>query len=263
MRTLNFDPDLNAWSINFERTIGRKNEEVRWNGYARNQTVSAMAAAGLVTGLDEVRQEFGLDVKPYFAGARPLSPPSAPPPPTPAISARTSSTTSPLICARTSPSTPNFAETEVDDRQVNLTRFPLRFPEKREFFLQGINEYNFSGDGNAFFSRRIGLNDGAVQPVDVGSKLNGQLGAFEVAALHVRNAALDRSVAEDGTGGPLPGEDFIVLRSRRLFFSQSHLGVLYTRRSERGTDADPLHMIGVDSPVNWSSCRRIGVKPRT
>ena len=70
MRTLNFDPDLNAWSINFERTIGRKNEEVRWNGYARNQTVSAMAAAGLVTGLDEVRQEFGLDVKPYFAGAR-------------------------------------------------------------------------------------------------------------------------------------------------------------------------------------------------
>ena len=157
----------------------------------------------------------------------------------------------------------NFAETEVDDRQVNLTRFPLRFPEKREFFLQGINAYNFSGDGNAFFSRRIGLNDGAVQPVDVGSKLNGQLGAFEVAALHVCTAALDRPVAEDGTGGPLPGEDFIVLRTRRLFFSQSHLGVLYTWRSERGADADPLHMIGVDSPVNWSSCRRIGVKPRT
>ena len=129
---------------------------------------------------------------------------------------------------------------------MNLTRFPLRFPEKREFFLQGINAYNFSGDGNAFFSRRIGLNDGTVQPIDVGSKLNGQLGAFEVAVLHARTARLDRSVAEDGTGGPLPGEDFIALRTRRLFFSQSHLGVLYTRRSERGTDADPLHMMGVD-----------------
>ena len=140
LRTLNFDPDLNAWSINFERTIGRKNDEVRWNGYARNQTVSAMTAAGLVTGLDEVRQEFGLDVKPYFVGrASDVAPERATSSYIGDFGVDVFYNITPNLRANLTINT-DFAETEVDDRQVNLTRFPLRFPEKREFFLQGINE---------------------------------------------------------------------------------------------------------------------------
>src|SRR4030095_11888801 len=75
----------------------------------------------------------------------------------------------------------DFAQTEVDDRQVNLTRFPLFFPEKRDFFLEGSGNFDFSRESNqdmtAFFSRRIGLDDrGRPQDIDYGFKLAGTAG---------------------------------------------------------------------------------------
>ena len=99
-----------------------------------------MTAAGLVTGLDEVRQEFGLDVKPYFVGrASAVAPECATSTYIGDFGVDVFYNITPNLRANLTINT-DFAETEVDDRQVNLTRFPLRFPEKREFFLQGINE---------------------------------------------------------------------------------------------------------------------------
>jgi hypothetical protein len=67
-KTLNFDPNSQAWGINFQRTLRRKNEESRWNGFARNRQLNTMSEAGLVVGITEISQGLGLDVKPYFVG---------------------------------------------------------------------------------------------------------------------------------------------------------------------------------------------------
>ena len=119
----------------------------------------------------------------------------------------------------------------------------MRFPEKREFFLQGANFFEFSGDRDAFLTRRIGLSDGEVQRIDYGLKLTGQSGDFDVGVLQVRTAEFARPEDEDGNP---PGEDFTVFRTRRRFLSQSHMGVLYTRRAERETGRDAGETLGFD-----------------
>ena len=124
----------------------------------------------------------------------------------------------------------DFAETEVDQRQVNLTRFPLLYPEKRGFFLEGITFFDFSGEQSfriqPFFSRRIGLDaDGQPQRIDYGTKLTGQIGHNDIGFLQVRTA----------TTPNLPGDDFTVLRAKHRFFRQSFAGMYYTRRADRAS----------------------------
>lgn len=91
----------------------------------------------------------------------------------------------------------DFAETEVDSRQSNLTRFPLFFPEKRAFFLEGadIFEFGFGLSRNIipFFSRRIGLFDGNEVPITVGGKVNGRLGktAFGALTMQTRKTSIE------------------------------------------------------------------------
>ena len=225
--TINFKPDASSWGINFQRTIRRKIEETLWTGWARNQGLTYMPAAGRLQGLDGLRQGLGLDLLPYVVGNSSAAP---------GRGARASVETgsvggdiaynlTPGLRANVSINT-DFAETEVDQRQVNLTRFPLFFPEKRSFFLEGASLFVFSREtGNAitpFFSRRIGLDDSGVpQPIDYGAKLTGHAGAFDVGAMHVRTR----------DHGGVAGEEFTVLRSQRRFWRQSYVGALVTNRN--------------------------------
>src|SRR6185295_18843960 len=100
----------------------------------------------------------------------------------------------------------DFAQTEVDDRQVNLTRFPLFFPEKRDFFLEGSGNFDFGRESptnlTAFFTRRIGLNEvtGLPQKIDYGVKIAGRAGRTNIGLMNVRTAP------ENGA----PGEEFTV-----------------------------------------------------
>ena len=131
----------------------------------------------------------------------------------------------------------DFAETEVDQRQVNLTRFPLFFPEQRQFFLDGLNFFAFPpGNASPFFSRRIGLNAGQPQPIQYGARMVGQVGNNDVGLLQV-------STGEDGD---LAGEDFTAARVRHRFGRQSHVGWIYTRRDARGGDIGTRHTAGAD-----------------
>ena len=244
-RTLNFDPNGGAWGINFQRTVRRKNEETIWNGYQRNSGgLRRMSNAGLVVGMSEISQGAGLDVKPFLTGRAKSSPGTG------AGSTYTGDTgidfvysVTPSLRANFTVNT-DFAETEVDDRQVNLTRFPLRFPEKRAFFLEGSNFFDISGFGDAFFSRRIGLNEGQPQRIDYGAKLTGQVGAHDIGVLQVQT----------GEEGGRLGEDFTVFRGARRFLSESHAGIIYTRRSPRagqltdstGAAGQALQTIGFD-----------------
>ena len=116
----------------------------------------------------------------------------------------------------------DFAETEVDERRVNLTRFALQYPEKRGFFLDGATFFDFYVP--AFFSRRIGLDEnGQPQRIIGGSKLTGQAGAFDVGGLYVSTGEEDGSL----------GEDFTTLRVRRRVMRQSYVGGIFTSRSTR------------------------------
>jgi len=227
LRTINFNPNASSWGINFQRTIRRKIEETLWSGWARNQGLTYMPAAGRLQGLEGLRQGLGLDLLPYAVGNSAAAPGRGSPASvqTGALGGDIAYNLTPGLRANVSINT-DFAETEVDQRQVNLTRFPLFFPEKRAFFLEGASVFAFSREtGNSivpFFSRRIGLDDSGVpQPIDYGAKLTGHAGAFDIGVLQVRTR--DR--------GNVPGEDFTVMRSQHRFWRQSYVGALFTNRS--------------------------------
>jgi hypothetical protein len=247
-RTLNFDPNASAWGINFQRTVRRKNEESLWMGYARNQSLTRMSNAGRLEGLSEISQGVGLDIRPYIVSGLSQSPGRGLPDAKgdTDVGADFFYNLTPSLRANFTVNT-DFAETEVDQRRVNLTRFPLRFPEQRDFFLEGNSFFNFAvGRLNSFFSRRIGLSDaGTPQVIHFGAKLTGQVGANQIGFLQMQTAA------EPG----LAGEDFTVLRTRRQIFTQSYFGMIYTRRSQRGVQAKDRHTLGLDFALDTSEFR--------
>ena len=129
----------------------------------------------------------------------------------------------------------DFAETEVDQRLVNLTRFPLFLPERRTFFLDGATYFDFPFD--SFFSRRIGLIEGQPQPIVGGGKLTGQAGKNDIGALYVRTNEEEI----------VPGESFLVGRWRRRMLQQSYFGAFYTGRDTHADLAGPTrHTAGAD-----------------
>ncbi|MCC6992146.1 MAG: hydrolase, partial [Acidobacteria bacterium] len=236
---LAFDPNAPAWGINFQRTVRRKNEELLWTGHQRNQGLRRMATAGLLVGLTDIAQGRGWELKPYSAGYLADAPGR-----TPSVARHGSANVGGDVSYNFTPSlrgvasfNTDFAETEVDQRLVNLTRFPLFLPERRTFFLDGATFFDFAN--RAFFSRRIGLDArGQPQRVDIGTKVIGQAGRQDIGALYVRT----------GEDGPSLGEDFLVLRTRRRILEQSYVGALYTGRATRGQSAPGTrHTIGLDA----------------
>ena len=249
-RTLNFDPNGTAWGVNFQRTIRRKNEENLWTGHMRNQGLRRLSNTGLLLlDLSEVSQGFGLDVKPYLSASGFEAPGVKVPLP---LATTTDAgvdlfyNVTPGLRANLTVNT-DFAQTEVDQRLVNLTRFPLFFPEKRDFFLDGSTFFNFylgrnNREPNAasvqpFFSRRIGLHtDGSPQKINYGTKLTGQVGKQDVGFLHVRT----------DEAGSAPAEDFTVMRIKRRLFTQSYVGMFYSRRHANTAGSISLETAGVD-----------------
>jgi len=254
-RTLNFDPEAPAWGINFQRTIRRKNEENLWTGHERNQGLFRLSNAGLLVGISDVTQGHGLDVKPYATVSSFAAPGATPP-----VGAETEPdvgvdlfyNVTPNLRANLTVNT-DFAQTEVDQRLVNLTRFPLRFPEKRDFFLDGSPFFDFAAQAvEPFFSRRIGLDAGGVpQPVDVGAKLTGQVGNQDVGFLHVRTAD-----TRDDAGVGSAGEDFTVVRLKQRVLTQSYVGSFFSRRHTRaGAATEDLYTAGADFRLATSTFR--------
>jgi hypothetical protein len=246
-RTLAFDPNAPAWGINFQRTIRRKNEELIWTGHERNQGLRRMSNAGLLVGLTDVTQGHGVEIKPYLAGTVADGPgrtPEVPRDTTADIGGEVTYNITPSLRAVGTINT-DFAETEVDTRRVNLTRFPLFFPEKRGFFLDGATFFDYPVP--ALFSRRIGLDaDGQPQRIVGGGKLTGQAGRFDVGALYVRT----------GEDEGVPGEDFLAARVRRRVLRQSYVGAIYTGRATRDQTAAPTRTTaGVDFRLATSTFR--------
>ncbi|NND78877.1 MAG: carbohydrate binding family 9 domain-containing protein [Maribacter sp.] len=231
-RSINFDSNSAVWGINFQRTIRRNNEELLWTGHRRNQGLLRPQNAGILTGLVDPSQGLGLEVVPYVITQAGKEYDDENDQFTKDESADFGFDINYNITSQLKASftyNTDFAQTEVDDRQINLTRFPLRFPEKRDFFLEGSSILQFAPRSGVdpYFSRRIGLVEGVPIPIKYGGRLIGNIGKNNLALIHVRTAE----------EGELKPENFTVARYRRDFWKESSIGVLYTRRS---TDGDSL-----------------------
>ncbi len=202
-KTLSFDPTTDSWGFNFGRGIRRRGEEIAW--VSRNRTYNA-SILGTATGLQGMDQGMGLDVVPSVTVNRQTSysPISTDHNFEPSLDVFYKVT--PSLNASLTVNT-DFSATEVDDRQVNLTRFNLFFPEKRDFFLNDSDLFTFGriGDisnaatsrssdnnGRPFFSRRLGLSLSG-QPVDLkyGGKLSGRTGRWNIGMLAIRQDAFE------------------------------------------------------------------------
>jgi hypothetical protein len=248
-KTVNFNPNTDTWGANFQRTVRRKNEESLWTGWLRDEGLTRMSNAGRIGGITEISQGVGLDLKPYGLAAASAAPGRGVPATTGDwdVGIDAFYNVTPALKANFSVNT-DFAETEVDERRTNLTRFPLFFEEKREFFLDGANFFEFpGGEESPFFSRRIGLNAGEPQPILYGAKLTGQAAQYDIGVLQV--STNEKTYDTEDPPLLLEGEDFTVARLRRRFGSQSSAGVLYTRRSTRDSSIDTRHTAGVDVTI--------------
>ena len=217
-KTLAFDPRTDVWGINLIRSIRRKREEIAWSQRDRRITLDV---DGEIAGMGGRDQGMGLDVVPSmnitqrsdFAANRGRSTSS------PSLDAFYRIT--PSLGAAVTVNT-DFSATDVDDRQVNLTRFSLFFPEKRDFFLEDTEVFEFGGltqNGRPFFSRTIGLSSSG-QPIDldVGARMTGKIGRYTVGALAVRQ----------GDAPGLLSQDLFVGRAYASFGEQSTIGVIAT-----------------------------------
>ncbi|MCB9848201.1 MAG: carbohydrate binding family 9 domain-containing protein [Phycisphaeraceae bacterium] len=188
-KTVSFDPARGDWGFNAERYIRRTNEDIRWAAISNSRGVASLADAGVIEGLEGLKQGLGVDVKPFVTvstrgdGSHYAQKTLVEPgvdifwKPDPSLTFVATFNT-------------DFAETDVDDRQINLTRFPLFFPEKRDFFLQDAGIFRFGGLGRTplpFFSRRIGIGpSGEEQEILAGVKVTGRADGFNYGLLDVQ-----------------------------------------------------------------------------
>lgn len=186
IQSLSFKQGEPAWDFNVERRLQRNLESVRWASPQRQYEVTQTSRAGRLTGLPEFALGRGLSVRPAVTAGGGSPAPGASLDgkfhPSLDVTQRIGSNLLTSLTINT-----DFAETEVDTRRTNLTRFPLFFPEKRTFFLEGTDLFSFGlglgEDVIPFFSRRIGLVNGAEVPIIAGTKINGRIGNTNVGGL--------------------------------------------------------------------------------
>ncbi len=252
--TLRFDPkdESQSWGLNILRRIRRKNEESYWAPLQRRDRIHKMSKAGTLHGLDGIKPGRNLKIKPYgsVANERMLldegvvsnNDLDA------GIDAKYGVTTGLTLdlTYRT-----DFSQVEVNQQRVNLTRFSLFFPEKRDFFIENSGSFKF-GDvterslrfGSSlrqftlFHSRRIGLDeDGLPIPILAGGRLTGRAGDFELGFLNMQTKAK----------GVFPAENFTVARVRRNLMGFSDVGAIFINRQATDGSGGYNRSYGVDA----------------
>jgi hypothetical protein len=222
-KSLGFHAGAASWGFNLSRTIKRKLEEDRWASPRLDVQFQQVSEAGEMTGISGVRQGVGLDVRPFAAGRWLHDPQTGNDTVTGKPGLDIFYNLTPSLKWSTTFNT-DFGETEVDARQINLTRFPLFFPEKRAFFLENAGVFDFGSglDENnmllPFFSRRIGLLSGQEVPILFGTKLTGKIGRTDIGVLDVRTRETNFA----------PAKNFFVGRVKQNLFRQSYVGAIWT-----------------------------------
>ena len=243
-KTLRFsNAPSQEWGLNIMRRIRRFNEDSHWAPLPRRYRVARSSMAGTLTGLENIQPGRNLKIKPYgIVKSIETAPPSTTHDVDGGLDLKYGLTEALTLDVgyRT-----DFSQVEVDQQQVNLTRFNLFFPEKREFFLENSGIFGVASAAGSsgstsdnvipFFSRRIGLSaDGAPIPIEGGARLSGKRGAYDIGLLGMRTRR----------EGDTPADTFFVGRVRRTFRGQSTVGAFITSRDSRVSEN---RLYGVDA----------------
>ena len=246
MVTMRFpDADRQVWGVNFMRNIRRKNEQVFWAPIPKGYDLTRVSLAGTMTGLGGVDRGMDLRVTPYVLAGRRQD--------------RTATAglggsgfndvgldlkygvASGLNLDVTLNT--DFAQVEVDEQQVNLTRFPLFFPEKRDFFLENAVMFGVKSQGSTrladlFFTRRVGLAGGQPVPIIAGTRLTGKVNRHNIAVMNIQTQEV----------GSRPGENFFVARYSRDIFARSKVGGIIINKEAIG-DAHHNRTLALDTSL--------------
>jgi hypothetical protein len=251
-----------VWGIQFRRSIRHKNEWTYWTPVPQNmagpQALNRVSMFGTLVGLDLPPAGRNLEVKPYALGKMSTDRLTSPPTSNDRDGDIGGDVKYGVTANLTADLTINtdFAQVEIDEQQVNLTRFNLFLPEKREFFLEGRGLFDFarggagaSGGGSAdqpylFYTRRIGLNRNRIIPIDAGGRLTGKVGAFGVGIMNIQ--AGDESVSRT------PSTNFTVVRVKRDILRRSSIGAMLTNRNQSSVTAGGSNQgFGVDAALGF------------
>ncbi|OFW03031.1 MAG: hypothetical protein A3I61_05395 [Acidobacteria bacterium RIFCSPLOWO2_02_FULL_68_18] len=248
-----------VWGLNMQRMVRWKNERSFLSGVPASyggRGINKLSSAATLVGLDVPPSGRNLEIKPYAISAVTTNRQA-----TPIISNDVSGDAGVdvkygLTRGLTADFTYNtdFAQVEEDEQQVNLTRFNLFFPEKRDFFLEGqgifqfgpSRESTFSGAATTlvpvvFFSRRVGLSDGHKVPILAGGRVTGRTGPYAIGALNIQTQESDLAGAA--------ATNFSVVRIRRDILRRSAIGVIGTHRSPGASTSDANQVVGVDAAL--------------
>ena len=251
-----------VWGIQLRRSVRRKNE---WayltpvpQSLAGPQALNRISSAGTLVGLDLPPAGKNIELKPYAVSRATTDRLRTPPVSndvTGEIGGDIKYAITPNLTADFTVNT-DFAQVEIDEQQVNLTRFSLFFPEKRDFFLEGRGIFDFARGGTGvtgsvgttdtpylFYTRRIGLNGGRVIPINEGGRLTGKLGPYAIGLMNIQTGPEAVSNTEP--------TNFTVVRLKRDVLRRSAIGIMATNRSPSVSGAGSNQSYGVDGSFSF------------
>src|SRR5688572_2698516 len=272
-RTLKFaDRDPQTWGINFRRKVRRLNEDSFWSPLPRIYGLERVSMAGTLDGMRGIRDGRNVRIKPYVS----TSGATVGQAPTRGdfdggFDVKYGVTTG-LVWDFTVNT--DFSQVEADEQQVNLTRFSLFFPEKRDFFLENAGMFDFGSTGGGFgnntgaifygsrlsrvpqmrlfFSRRIGLSaDGHALPIVAGTRLSGRAGAYSVGAMNI----------QQGDAAGIADANITAVRLRRDILTNSDVGAVLLNKVDAGAGYN--RMAGVDANFRFGFLTLNGVAARS
>lgn len=233
-----------VWRANFERYRGSTRTRYRWTAARREYRNFNLANGGTLTGMADVEHGLGVTVTPYFKVKR-FDEHSGPRDWETGFGGEVDWWITPQLKMSLTANT-DFAETEVDDRRINLSQYSLFFPEKRDFFLEDANLFEFglprSNSLVPFYSRRIGLVGGEEVDVDAGARLSGRVGPWDLGVLAVSTGQ------ENIDGEIIPEGEAFVVRPSYNFSNRFAVGGLLTYGDP--SDNDSNLVTGVDTRYN-------------
>ena len=206
------------WGINFERNIRRKKEQVLWQGWSRLYDVEKISQGGKLIGINNIKQGTKIELMPYVLAGFEFS--NEQNKTKQKIGGEINFDITPTLKLNFTTNT-DFAQVESDRKQINLSRFSLYYPEKRQFFLEGINYYNMNiGREELFYSRKIGIDQNQEIPIIGGVRLFGKLNKTNLGVMSIQTFAKDS----------IPTTNYSIIRVKQDIFKQSNIGLILTQK---------------------------------
>lgn len=224
-KTLRFPVgDMQVWGINFKRAIMRNNEEALWRSWRRNEGIREIGTIGTITIDRTLKSSRQLDIKPYvLGGVENVRGEASDDTFNYGLDVKYGISTNTTLDLTTKT---DFAQIESDKEIINLTRFNVSFPEKRDFFLEGSDTFDFTqGRMRMFYSRRVGLSDdGGEIPIAAGAKLTQKTAGYRLGFLSVQTEET----------GDTRAANHSVFRVKKDILGQSYVGMILTNLAEDG-----------------------------